>query len=94
MIILQADEGPYPPRFADDPGDFDPLEDATPEEIFQKYGILNAMHLPGVDTEAAGIHDRMSPVNTFRIVFNEYFDAELPPAAGPRVSHTELRADV
>lgn len=78
VIILQADEGPYPPRFARDPETFDWLEDATPEEILQKYGVLNAMHLPGVDPAAASIHDRLSPVNTFRLVFSEYFDAELP----------------
>ena len=78
MIILQADEGPYPSRFARDPERFDWLEEATPEEILQKHGILNAMHLPGIDPEAAGVHDRMSPVNTFRIVFNEYFGADLP----------------
>lgn len=79
VIILQADEGPYPPRFAREPERFDWLEEATPEEILQKHGILNAMHLPGIDPEAAGVHDRMSPVNTFRIVFNEYFGADLPP---------------
>jgi hypothetical protein len=78
VIILQADEGPYPPRFARDPETFDWLEDATPDEILQKHGILNAMHLPGIDPEAAGVHDRMSPVNTFRIVFSEYFAADLP----------------
>lgn len=78
VIILQADEGPYPPRFGRAPEAFDWLEDATPDEILQKYGILNAMHLPGVDAEAAGVHDRMSPVNTFRVVFNEYFGSELP----------------
>ena len=78
VIILQADEGPYPPRFARERGSFDWLGDATPEEILQKYGILNAMRLPGVDADAAGVHDRMSPVNTFRIVFNEFFDADLP----------------
>jgi hypothetical protein len=77
MIILQADEGPYPGRFAREPETFDWLE-ATPEEIQEKYGILNAMYLPGVDAVDAGIHDGMSPVNTFRIVFNEYFGAELP----------------
>ena len=78
VIILQADEGPYPPRFGRDPERFDWLDDATPEEILEKHGILNAMRLPGVDPEAAGVHDRISPVNTFRIVFNEYFDADLP----------------
>jgi hypothetical protein len=77
VIILQADEGPYPGGFARDQDTFDWLE-ATPEEIQEKYGILNAVHLPGVDAEAAGIHARMSPVNTFRIVFREYFGADLP----------------
>jgi hypothetical protein len=78
VIILQADEGPYPPRFGREPETFDWLDQATPDEILQKYGILNAMHLPGVDPAAAGVHDRISPVNTFRIVFNEYFGADLP----------------
>ena len=77
VIILQADEGPYPVDFARDQDTFDWLA-ATPEEIQEKYGILNAVHLPGADAEAAGVHDRMSPVNTFRIVFREYFDADLP----------------
>jgi hypothetical protein len=78
VIILQADEGPYPPRFGREPETFDWLDQATPDEILQKYGILNAMNLPGVDPAAAGVHDRISPVNTFRIVFNEYFGADLP----------------
>jgi hypothetical protein len=66
IMILQAER-------------FDWLTDATPEEILQKHGVLNAMYLPGIDAAAAGVHDRMSPVNTFRIVFNEYFGADLPP---------------
>jgi hypothetical protein len=78
VIIVQADEGPHPPRFLDDPATFDWLAEATPEEILEKYGILNAIYLPGVDAADAGVHDGMSPVNTFRIVFNEYFDAGLP----------------
>jgi hypothetical protein len=77
VIILQADEGPLPDRFAADEDGFDWLQ-ATPAEISQKFGILNAVHLPGVDATAAGFHDRLSPVNTFRIVFNTYFGAELP----------------
>jgi hypothetical protein len=77
IIILQADEGPYPRRFQRERADFDWLS-ADPDEILEKYGILNAMYLPGVDPEAAGIHPRLSPVNTFRIVFGQYFGADLP----------------
>jgi hypothetical protein len=77
IIILQADEGPYPRAFAKDPKDFDWLS-ATPEQIAQKFGILNAVHLPGVDPAEHGFTDDTSPVNEFRIVFNAVFDADLP----------------
>jgi hypothetical protein len=77
VIILQADEGPFPARFASEERDFQWLE-ATPEELQQKFGILNAYHLPGVDPAELGFHERISPVNAFRIVFNAYFGADLP----------------
>jgi hypothetical protein len=77
IIILQADEGPWPPAFTADQCCFRWL-DATPRQVQQKYGILNAFHLPGVDAAEAGLSDRTSPVNEFRIVFNAYFGAELP----------------
>ena len=38
--------------------------------------ILNAMYLPGMDTEM--LYDDISPVNTFRLIFNHYFDADYP----------------
>jgi hypothetical protein len=77
VIILQADEGPFPQRFASDEPGFQWL-DATPDEIQQKFGILNAYHLPGVDLADLGFYDRISPVNAFRIVFNAYFGTDLP----------------
>jgi hypothetical protein len=77
IIILQADEGPYPKAFTKDPKDFDWLS-ATPAEISQKFGILNAMHLPGVDPADFGFTEHTSPVNEFRIVFNAVFGADLP----------------
>jgi hypothetical protein len=77
VIILQADEGPFPSRFAAEEGSFNWLR-ATPNEIQQKFGILNAYHLPGVDLAELGFHDRISPVNAFRIVFNAYFGTDLP----------------
>lgn len=77
VIVLMADEGPFPEAYAADERGFDWLE-ATPEQVAQKFGILNAMRLPGVDAEDAGLHPRSSPVNTLRIVLNAYFGAELP----------------
>lgn len=77
IVILQADEGQFPDRYARDQVDFDWLS-ATPDEIQWKFGILNAVHLPGVDARAVGFTDRTSPVNEFRIVFNAYFGADLP----------------
>jgi hypothetical protein len=77
IIILQADEGPWPTAFTRNQRDFQWL-DASTEDILQKFGILNAFLLPGVDAAAAGITDQTSPVNEFRIVFNSYFGSDLP----------------
>jgi hypothetical protein len=78
VIVLQTDEGPFPPRFArPNQANFQWLE-ATDEEIQWKFNILTAYRLPGVDAEAEGFYDEISPVNAFRIVFNAYFDAGLP----------------
>jgi hypothetical protein len=77
IIVLQADEGPYPERFR---LIGDPFQwfFATPEEVAQKFGILNALHLPGVEPAQAGVTDHTSPVNNFRIVMAAYFGADLP----------------
>jgi hypothetical protein len=76
IIILTADEGPWPPGFRADQEDFQWLE-ATDADIAWKFGILNAYRMPRVDLEAEGFSDRTSPVNAFRILFNAYFGAQL-----------------
>ncbi|MFZ1945948.1 MAG: hypothetical protein WAW06_00185, partial [bacterium] len=38
--------------------------------------ILNAYYLPGLGPEA--IYESITPVNSFRVVFNAYFGGELP----------------
>jgi hypothetical protein len=48
-----------------------PSEDAMREAT----AILNAYYLPGVDNDV--LYDEISPVNTFRLILNEYFDAGL-----------------
>jgi hypothetical protein len=74
VVVLQADEGPHPL-----PYEFDPLFDwteATESELREKFFILNAYYLPGVDAE---LYPEISPVNTFRLILREYFGADLPP---------------
>jgi hypothetical protein len=39
-------------------------------------GILNAYYLPG--TGQAGLYPSITPVNSFRVVFNAYFGTDLP----------------
>jgi hypothetical protein len=72
VIVLQADEGPHPYAY-----EIDPLFDwtrATDVELREKFFILNAYYLPGSD---ADIPPDISPVNTFRLIFREYFGADL-----------------
>jgi hypothetical protein len=64
VIIIQADEGPFSEDW-----------DTRPDQIKQKFSILNAFHLPGV--EKPGLYPSITPVNTFRLLFDLYFDADL-----------------
>jgi hypothetical protein len=66
IIILQGDHGPRSTVVWRSPS-----EDAMREGT----GILNAYYLPGVDN--AVLYDEISPVNSFRIILNEYFNANL-----------------
>lgn len=75
VILLYSDEGPYPIRYQRDETHFQWLE-ATPDELEQKFRILNAYHLPGVADP--GLYPSVSPVNSFRLVFNAYFGTDLP----------------
>jgi hypothetical protein len=71
MIILQGDHGPSP-DLEDElgwmvaPSDFD---------LSVKSGILNAYYLPSVDQGA--LYPSITPVNSFRLVFNLYFGTDL-----------------
>jgi hypothetical protein len=78
IIILEADEGPYPDRYNRDQNGFD-WATSTPEELETKYGVLVAMYLPGeAPAGAPAIYPDMTLINTFPIVLDRYFDAGLP----------------
>ena len=80
IVVIAADEGPFPERYATNETDFQWLE-ATPDEMLRKFSILMAISIPGVDRaglEAAGYAEDLTPVNLFRVVFNAAFGADLP----------------
>lgn len=82
IIILQADEGPWPAPYAGDERflgtDVSSVDwrRASRQELREKMRILNALYLPGPGSSP--LHASMTPVNTFRIVFNRYFGTDLP----------------
>jgi hypothetical protein len=75
IIILQADEGPYPERYRSGDRTFR-WEQATDMEIREKMAILNAYYLPGVDSSTR-LYPGITPVNSFRLVFDLYFGTNL-----------------
>lgn len=66
IIIIQGDHGP------DNTGD---LSSPTDILLKERFNILNAYYLPHKDRKS--LYESISPVNSFRIVFNLYFDAKL-----------------
>ena len=65
IIIIQADHG-Y--GF-----DIDPSK-PNKESLEQRMSILSAYYLPGIEENLSD--DVITPVNTFRIIFNSYFNAD------------------
>jgi hypothetical protein len=62
IIILQSDHGP---------GSGLDLEDLDNTDLKERFSILNAYYLPGNGRES--LYDDITPVNTFRLIFNHYF---------------------
>jgi hypothetical protein len=75
VIIIQSDEGLFPERYEANEDAFD-WQKATDSELYEKTDILNALYLPGLDTGT--LYAAMTPVNTFRIIFNTYLGMHLP----------------
>jgi len=77
IIVLAADEGPWPQGYRHDERGFD-WTTASPEVLKQKFAILNAVYLPDQDPEEAGFYSDISLVNEFRVLFNAEFGLDLP----------------
>ncbi len=70
IIIVQSDEGNE--LKYDAPSSVD----AVPQSFEEKYSILNAFYFP--DKNYSLLYPTITSVNTFRVVFQQYFGANLP----------------
>ena len=80
IIILQADEGPYPASYQPEIEDFD-WERATNEELVTKFGVLDAMYLPGPEGERS-LPDGMALVDTYPEILERYFGIDVERSPG------------
>lgn len=76
IIVLQSDEGPFMHKYYDlsKSPQWTKLSD---EALTSHMRILNAYYLPGVDASEHFTSDA-TPVNTFRTIFNLYFNDDFP----------------
>lgn len=67
VIVIQGDHGPG-----------SSLDWNSPEasDLRERFSILNAFRLPGVEPDM--LYPTITPVNTFRVILNSYFGADLP----------------
>lgn len=75
VILLQSDEGPSPVQIGTKPRGWT-WSNATEREVQTKFRNLGAYYLPGI--ENPGLYPTITPVNSFRLVFNLYFNAGFP----------------
>jgi hypothetical protein len=76
IIILQADEGPWPDPYGADKYGFN-WATATADELEMKFGILNAWYVPG-GTGSLGLRQDQTAINTFPTLFDRYFGLDYP----------------
>jgi hypothetical protein len=84
IIILQADEGPWPLPYAGDEvaalgrdvSNVD-WENVPAAELQEKMAILNAVYAPGL--KPGSFTNISTPVNTFRVILRDYFKVAIDP---------------
>jgi hypothetical protein len=76
IIIIQADEGPWPDAYGRDKYGFN-WSTATENQLEMKFGIMNAWYVPG-GTDGLGLSQRQTAINTFPTLFDRYFGLDYP----------------
>lgn len=72
IIVLQSDHGPAATLYSSGRSFWDRPDSTMLEE---RTGILNALYLPGGGSDS--LYESITPVNTFRVIFDHYFDTRL-----------------
>lgn len=75
IIIIQSDEGPYKADEMNLDGERSDWTKVSDEAVKTHMRILNAYYLPGFDYKK--LYPSITPVNTFRLIFNYYFGTNL-----------------
>jgi hypothetical protein len=77
VIVIQADEGPYPKefRYKLEPDHYYDPANLSLDKMKQKFGVFASYYLPGVDPNT---HPINASVNTFRYILNNYVGYNLP----------------
>lgn len=75
IVVLQSDEGPHPHLYSHKQLEQNPYGKSSDAELKTKLQILNAYYLPGI--EDPPLYQWISPVNTFRMIFDLYFETRL-----------------
>ncbi len=74
IIVLQSDEGPFPMNSSIDSEQA--WSKATDTALAEKFPILNAYYFPGKNYEETELYKEISPVNSFKVLFNTYFGTD------------------
>lgn len=69
IVIIQSDHGPASLDFSEG------IEQPTTPFLNERMSIINAMYFP--DGKYSELYSSITPVNTFRVLLNEYFGAKL-----------------
>jgi len=76
IIVIQSDEGPFKVDEMNRHGEGINWRKTSSEAARIHMRIFNAYHLPGFDTSQ--LYQSVTPVNSFRLILNHYFDTKFP----------------
>ena len=74
IIVIQGDEGPGPVGWNPNTKEHYDWTTSPQKVMLEKFRIFNSYYLPGL--EDPGLYENISPVNSFRLIFNKYFGAD------------------